>query len=101
MVLSIEFKHRIPQGTSFSTRTDAIYSQSRFLTAGRHDVTVEIWTAPPGELGKRDGSTVVEKDWREKMVCVAVATQMALTMGAASNTKRGKARSDDEVKGKL
>lgn len=89
MVLSIEFKHKIPRGASFSRNMAALYSQGRFLTEGRHDVLVEIWTAPPGTPGQPPSSPP-EDGWREKMVCIAVATQMSLTMSAEANQRRGK-----------
>ncbi|EJD42585.1 acid protease [Auricularia subglabra TFB-10046 SS5] len=88
MVLSIEFKHRIPRGSSYARNMAALYSQGRFLTEGRHDVTVEVWSAPPGTIGDR--SAPVEKGWQDKMVCLAVATQMALTMSGDANLRRGK-----------
>ncbi|KZW03621.1 hypothetical protein EXIGLDRAFT_828473 [Exidia glandulosa HHB12029] len=88
MVLQIEFKHKIPKGPSYSRNMAAIYSQSRFIAEGRHDVSVEVWTAPPGAPG--EPADVVEDSWREKMVCVAVATQMSLSMTAEANLRRGR-----------
>jgi hypothetical protein len=64
------------------------------MSEGRHDVTVELWTAPPGTLG--DSKSITDANWREKMACIAVSTQMALTMTPDANEKRGAA-----VKGKL
>ena len=87
MVLSIEFKHRIPRGSSYARNMAALYSQGRFLTEGRHDITVEVWTAPPGTIGDR--SAPVEEGWQEKQVCLAIATQMALTMSGEANIRRG------------
>ncbi|KAH7106612.1 thioesterase-like superfamily-domain-containing protein [Auriculariales sp. MPI-PUGE-AT-0066] len=96
MVLSIEFKHRLPRGPSVARNRVAIYSESRFLTAGRHEVMIEVWTTPPGVLG--DARPPLESDWREKMVCLAVSTQMALTMSGLENTKRGNRSSQSTSK---
>ena len=67
-----------------------LYSCGRFLThpQGRHDVYVEVWTAPSniGE-GKDDGS------WRDDQVCLATATQMALSLPMAVNERKAKQQS--------
>ncbi|KAH7106633.1 thioesterase-like superfamily-domain-containing protein [Auriculariales sp. MPI-PUGE-AT-0066] len=87
MTFSIDFKHRIPRGSSYSTNTATIYSQCRFMTDGRGEYNVEIWTAPAGTLG--DESACVEPQWREKMVCLATATQMALSMTGEASLRVG------------
>jgi hypothetical protein len=75
MYLAIEFKSPIPKDSKYhSDRTVGLYTQATFFNDGRHDSTTELWTAPSkfGE-GKDTG------DWREKQVCLAVATQLSYT----------------------
>ena len=78
MVATIEFKHRLPQSSSYSNNTIAMYTSTRFATNGRGDVMSELWSAPPGVVG--DSSGVVEEGWRKKMVCLAVMTQMGVLL---------------------
>ena len=87
MVLNIEFKFPIPKKSSdHSTRTVGIYSSSQFMNdpQGRHNAYVEVWTAPCN-IG--EGQEV--KGWREKQVCLATSTQMALTIPIEVNQKQG------------
>lgn len=46
------------------------------MSEGRHDEYVELWTAP-ANVGS---SAREEPDWREKQICLAVSTQMALAI---------------------
>ena len=91
VTLSIEFKNKIPPPSSslHADRTVGLYSYGRFVTApqGRHDAYVEVWTAP-SNIG--EGSEV--DNWRDNQVCLAIATQMALTLPMQVNEKLGKAR---------
>jgi len=90
MTLSVEFKNKIPpSSSSHADRTVGLYSCGRFMTApqGRHDVYVEVWTAP-SNIG--EGSEV--DNWRDDQVCLATATQMALTLPMQVNEKLGKAK---------
>jgi hypothetical protein len=50
---------------------------------GRHEGYAEVWTAPTniGEGKPIDG-------WRDKQVCLAIATQMALAMPFDEASKR-------------
>lgn len=48
-------------------------------------MTVEVWTSPC-DLSDLEGS--VEGDWRSKVRCVGVSTQMALTTSMAFNQSR-------------
>jgi len=89
MTLSIEFKNKIPPSSSLhADRTVGLYSCGRFMTApqGRHDAYVEVWTAP-SNIG--EGSVNME-NWRDNQVCLATATQMALTLPMQVNKKLGK-----------
>ena len=88
MTLSIEFKNRIPPPSLLhSDHTVGLYSSGRFMTEpqGRHDVYVEVWTAPSNIGEGRDAD-----NWRDDQVCLAIATQMALTLPMEVNEKLGK-----------
>lgn len=54
-------------------------------------MTVEVWTSPC-DLGDVEGD--VEGDWRSRVRCVGVSTQMALTTSMAFNQSR-----DNQSKG--
>jgi len=86
MTLTIEFKFPIPLPSSdHAARTVGIYSSARFMNdpQGRHDVSLEIWTAPC-DIG--EGQETV--GWRDKQVCLAISTQMALTVPMEVNEKK-------------
>ena len=61
----------------------------RFLNEGQHDVYVEIWSAP-GPIARGE---VREEGWRDKMVCIAISTQMALWVSMDVNMRKGKEQS--------
>jgi len=76
MFLAIEFKSPIPRPSAHhANRTVGLYANSQFFNDGRHDVRVEIWTAS-SNFGEGDD----RGDWRDKQVCLAVATQMGYTL---------------------
>lgn len=83
MVLSLDFKTKIPK--DFKLRTVGLWAEGKHLQDGRHDNTVEVWTAPC-ELG--DTSARVQEDWRKEQHCLLLATQMALTLPLEVNTSR-------------
>ena len=88
MTLSMEFKNKIPPSSSLhADRTVGLYSCGHFMTApqGRHDAYVEVWTAP-SNIGEGN----VMDNWRDNQVCLATATQMALTLPMQVNNKLGK-----------
>ncbi|KAF8158188.1 thioesterase-like superfamily-domain-containing protein [Crassisporium funariophilum] len=88
MTMSIEFKNKIPPpSTVHAGRTVGLYSSGRFMTApqGRHDVYVEVWTAP-----SRIGEGEPSENWRDNQVCLAIATQMALTLPMEVNEKKAR-----------
>jgi len=90
VTLSIEFKNKIPPPSSLhADRTVGLYSSGRFMTApqGRHDVYVEVWTAPSNIGEGRDID-----NWRDNQVCLAIATQMALTLPMEVNERSGKTK---------
>ena len=87
MVLNIDFKFPIPRSSSdYASRTVGLYSSGHFINdpQGRHNQYTEVWTAPCnlGEGGAVDG-------WRDKQVCLATSTQMALVMPMEVNRQRG------------
>jgi hypothetical protein len=90
VTLSIEFKFPLSQSNLASSAPEShtlgIYTASRFVNGpqGRHDIYVELWTAP-GEIG--DGKPV-DEGWREKQRCLAIAHQMALVVPFEANTKK-------------
>ncbi|THH05038.1 hypothetical protein EW145_g5089 [Phellinidium pouzarii] len=77
VVLTVEFRSRIPAG--YSPRTLGLYSSARFMSAGRHDAV-----SSPAKLEHR----AIDEDWREKQVCLAVSTQMALTIPDTRSPKK-------------
>jgi hypothetical protein len=86
MALTIQFFHPIPTASSpdHASRTVGLYVTSRFMVDphGRHDTNVEVWTAPSNiDEGQ------VREGWRDKQVCLAVATQMALWKPSFSVSK--------------
>lgn len=89
MTMNIEYKFTIPKTSkAHSNRTVGIFSSTNFINGrlGRHDMYTEIWTAPSDI---RSGSEAVE-GWRNEQVCLAVSTQMALTVPIAMNLAKGK-----------
>jgi len=85
MTLAIEFKHKIPPSSFLhADRTVGLYSCGHFMTQGRHDAYSEVWTAP-SNIG--EGSVV--DNWRDNQVCLATATQMALTLPMQVNKRLG------------
>ncbi|KAG7088132.1 hypothetical protein E1B28_012156 [Marasmius oreades] len=85
LIMTLEFKFPIPPQSS--QRTAGLYTNCRFINdpAGRHDVYVEVWSAPcnVGEGKKEHG-------WREKQVCIAVSTQTAVIVPMQNNTAKAK-----------
>ncbi|THH30424.1 hypothetical protein EUX98_g3764 [Antrodiella citrinella] len=88
MVMTLEFKFPVPKpsSTDYSSRTVAVFSSGKFMNdpQGRHDVYVEVWTAP-SDIGEG----VVKDDWKETQRCLAVSTQMALLLPMDVNKKLG------------
>jgi hypothetical protein len=104
MTLAIDFKFPISllDPAKHSQRTVGLYSQGKFINhpQGRHDVYVEVWTAPANVGEVKDGG--VEEGWREEQICLAQATQMALTVPVAWNMKKGQDKAkDSEEKSRL
>ncbi|GAA5820760.1 hypothetical protein JCM11251_003145 [Rhodosporidiobolus azoricus] len=100
MTLSLDFKAAFPLLTSSSSaasgpasRTFGIYSSTKVVRDGRHDLTVEVWSAPAnlGERAQEKASEYeqsedgVERWRREGSRLLAVGTQMALCVPIAVN----------------
>lgn len=87
--MAIEFKSPIPRPSEvYAGRTVGLYSSGKFLNNGRHDAYVEVWSAP-----SNIGEGVDSDDWRDKQVCLAVATQMASIIPMEVNLERAKKKS--------
>lgn len=88
MTMAIDFKAPIPSPSKniYADRTVGIYSKGLFMNdpQGRHDMYTEVWTAP-SNIG--EGEEV--QGWRDKQVCLAVSTQMALTVSMEVNARKG------------
>ncbi|KAG2066308.1 hypothetical protein BDR04DRAFT_1130050 [Suillus decipiens] len=86
VIMTIEFKARVPSSQDHASRTVGLYSESRFLTDphGRHNARVEVWTAPSA-IGQGN----LEAGWRDKQYCIAVVDQMALTLPMDLNHRQG------------
>ncbi|KAG0662119.1 hypothetical protein C6P46_003512 [Rhodotorula mucilaginosa] len=103
MSFALDFKSKFPlklsstaaSSSGFSRRTFGIYSETKAIHEGRHDLTVEVW-AVDGELGvgpprkEEIGADGVAKWRREGARLVGVSTQMALSLSIAVNHSRGK-----------
>ena len=89
MSLAIDFQFPISQldPSKHSFRNVAIYSVGKFINhpQGRHDVYVEVWTAP-SNIGEGDPS---KEGWRDEQICLARATQTALAVPVAMNMRNG------------
>lgn len=87
MSLSLDFKSKFPLSPSsraqYGTRTFGLYSTTKSIHDGRHDLTVEVW-AGPADLGARKPETREGEDdgdrvarWRrEGARLVGVSTQV-------------------------
>ncbi|KAJ6500759.1 thioesterase-like superfamily-domain-containing protein [Mycena sanguinolenta] len=87
LTLSLEWKAPIPPPSEMhSARTVGMYVMSGFMSEpqNRHNTAVEIWTAPCniGEGAPMDR-------WRDKQVCLAVASQMQLMVDPSVNERVG------------
>ncbi|THH16529.1 hypothetical protein EW146_g4124 [Bondarzewia mesenterica] len=89
VTMSIQFYARIPrESPNHSLRTVGIFTTGRFIDEpmGRHDIYVEVWTAP-GDIA---GGEQPKQGWREQQRCLAVSHQMALTLPMEVNERKRK-----------
>ncbi|KAL1745794.1 thioesterase-like superfamily-domain-containing protein [Schizophyllum fasciatum] len=82
--LTMALQYVFPISTRHARRTVGVYFSGRFVNEGRHDATVEVWSAP-AELGEGDAAA----DWREDQRCIASATHLALVVPFSVNQTRG------------
>ncbi|KAG8813806.1 hypothetical protein FRC17_001412 [Serendipita sp. 399] len=101
LAMSIDFKYRIPspselaQLPGIAPRTVGVFYSSKYLIEGRHDCIAEIWTAPCG-IGQ--SGVAIDENWRDRMFCMAVGTQSAMSVSASMNTKHeGKGRNSAKL----
>jgi len=84
--ISIEFRRKLPLVDGpYASHTFGIFSQKRHLESGRWNDSVEVWSAPC-DIGEKTTAEIDEK-WREKMVCVAVGSQVALMVPPEMNVR--------------
>ncbi|KZT27455.1 hypothetical protein NEOLEDRAFT_1176863 [Neolentinus lepideus HHB14362 ss-1] len=88
LTLTIEFKFPIPTSDEYAKRTVGIHARGRYINnpQGRHETTVEVWSAP-SNIGEGQGQPA--DVWRDKQVCLAVSSQMALVVPMAVNRRKG------------
>ncbi|KAG8977583.1 hypothetical protein FRB90_008746, partial [Tulasnella sp. 427] len=85
--ITIEFKCRLPLSSNYAAHTLGVFGRKRHLNDGIWSDTTEIWSAP-AELG--DEKAEVDSKWRENMVCVAVASQVAYMASPDINRRYAK-----------
>ncbi|TFK52327.1 hypothetical protein OE88DRAFT_1734343 [Heliocybe sulcata] len=97
LTLTIEFKFPIPASDGYSRRTVGIHARGRYVNnpQGRHETTIEVWSAPSNIGEDIDGQSA--GDWREKQVCLAVSSQMALVVPMAVNRRKGERASGSKL----
>ncbi|GAA5863015.1 hypothetical protein JCM8547_003651 [Rhodosporidiobolus lusitaniae] len=113
MNLSLDFKAAFPLLSSTSSQSSSlgparhtlgIYSTTKLIYEGRHDLTVEVWSAPcelgaGGEAGGQEKDEKGVERWRrEGSRLLGVSTQMALALSLEVN--HGRARKKDDVENK-
>ena len=84
--MAVQYVFPIPSEDSphHARRTVGVYFSGRFVNDGRHDATVEVWTAP-AELGEGDENL----EWREPQRCLATATHFGLVVPFSVNQAKG------------
>lgn len=93
MSLSLDYKSKFPLESTFATRTFGLYSTTKSIHEGRHDLTVEVWAAP-ADLGARkaeerereQGADGVERWRREGARLVGVSTQVRPACSRSRNS---------------
>ena len=83
MVIDIQFVVKI--SSLYRLRTVGLWSEGRFMQDGRHDNSVEVWTAPC-EL--EDEKAQIDADWKKEQHCLCISRQMALTLPLSVNEAR-------------
>lgn len=84
LTFSLDFKSPFPLSpipsldSPVAPRTVGLYSVSNTIRDGRHDNTVEVWSAPCGIA--EEGIEVGSEEWRQRCQILAVSTQVSLIL---------------------
>ncbi|KAM0750195.1 hypothetical protein T439DRAFT_380918 [Meredithblackwellia eburnea MCA 4105] len=100
LTLALDFKSRFPlapvrasptskKSTPIAKRTVGLYSISQFIHEGRHDETVEVWTAPCA-IGDKNAPEVGSEEWRKGAQILCVSTQVGLVLPYEVNARKAK-----------
>ncbi|GAA5894005.1 mitogen-activated protein kinase kinase PBS2 [Sporobolomyces salmoneus] len=103
LTLAMDFKSSFPLPSSpssgpVSKTTFGLFASTKTIQAGRHDLTVEVWTSP-ADLGADGGKK--DEDWRSKVRCVGVSTQMALTTPMSFNQSKASGSNSSTTPGSI
>jgi len=99
LTLSLEFKVKLSCLPHYiSPHTFGIFSTGRFIHQGRHDLRSEVWTAP-STIGEKGVLSPDDEEWRDKMFCVAVSNQVALTVPIDVNRRKASTQSSTQTNG--
>ncbi|KAK4048264.1 hypothetical protein OIO90_005883 [Microbotryomycetes sp. JL221] len=89
LTFSLDVKSKYPltsipkmSNSTPAKQTVGLYSLTKAVQEGRHDITVEVWSAPSdiGSTGS-DGQVDTDSDeWRSKAQLLGISTQMALVI---------------------
>jgi len=83
MSIHLQYLSRVDEKDEKYSKTKVfLYANGSFLEEGRHDCTVEVWTAPASN--RENGN------WREEQVCLARCTQFAWALPLSVNQSRAK-----------
>ncbi|KAI0043954.1 hypothetical protein FA95DRAFT_1497832 [Auriscalpium vulgare] len=77
LLMSVEFKAPIPRaGGKHCTRTVGSYTACRFVNEplGRHNIYLELWTAP----AEVEAGRPLPDGWRDEQRCLLIANHMSL-----------------------
>lgn len=81
LTLSLDFKSKFPLHATSSTNSSSqhtvgLYSYTKFVEGGRHDQTVEVWSAPCAIAEKLNKGEKIEGDWRSQCRILGISTQV-------------------------
>lgn len=98
ITMTVEFKAKWPllptplspsEKGSLAPRTVGIFSTTKWIQDGRHDDTVEVWSAPSTIGTGQPAVTPGSDEWRKTSQILAVSTQVGLTVPFDVNTRKG------------
>lgn len=88
LTLSLDFKSKFPLRATplsadkapaqHSKSTVGLYSYTKFVEGGRHDQTVEVWSAPCAIAEKLKIGEKIEGDWRSGCRILGISTQVRI-----------------------